>query len=439
MRVVTGLLFFPRGGSAQVERALSGALPAHGWDVTIVSGSLGEGSSDARTFYAGRDVHAVDFDAGDAPMHPSYEDRPGARDVCFALIDADAYGEHVAAWSRALERADAAGADALHLHHLTPLNEAAARVAPDVPVIGHLHGTELLMLERIASGAPESWLHAEAWRERMRRWAQSCERLIVLSESQVDRAVDLLGVDARRLVVIGNGFDGELFQPAPIDRTAFWRRQLVQHPRGWRPGEDAGSVRYSLGEVATLESGVVLIAVSRFTEVKRLPLLIQAFERARRTARQPAALVLIGGHAGEWEGEHPIETVERVGAENVFLAGWHDHAELPEFFNAADVQVLASVREQFGLVLVEGMGCGVPPIAVDRFGPAEIVDDGDTGWLVPPDDEEALAEAIVAAIDDPGERSRRAEAARRSALERSTWSALAGQVAGVLDDALARR
>ncbi len=41
----------------------------------------------------------------------------------------------------------------LHLHHLTPLNEAAARVAPDVPVVGHLHGTELLMLEAIEQRA----------------------------------------------------------------------------------------------------------------------------------------------------------------------------------------------------------------------------------------------------------------------------------------------
>jgi glycosyltransferase involved in cell wall biosynthesis len=435
MRVVTGLLFFPRGGSAQVARSLSGKLPDHGWDVTIVSGSTASGSGDARAFYAGRDVRPVDFDAGDAPMHPSYEDRPGARDVCFAHVDDEAYGEHVAAWARALDRADAAGPDALHLHHLTPLNEAAALVAPGVPVVGHLHGTELLMLEQIAAGPPDSWLHAEAWRSRMRHWAQACQRLILLSESQVERAVDLLGVDRDACVVIGNGFDAELFRPERIDRAAFWRRQLVEQPRGWRPGEDAGSVRYSAEEVAALDASVVFLAVSRFTEVKRLPLLIEAFERAREMARRPAALVLVGGHPGEWEGEHPIETVERVGARNVFLAGWHDHHELPEFFNAADAQVLASVREQFGLVLVEGMGCGLPAIAVDRFGPAEIVDDGETGWLVPPDDVTALAAAIAAAVDDGDERARRGTAALQAARERSSWSALAGEVAGVLSTA----
>ena len=62
-----------------------------------------------------------------------------------------------------------------------------------------------------------------------------------------------------------------------------------------------------------------------------------------------------GGYPGEWEGEHPIETVERLGIGDVFLAGWHGHDELPRFLSAADVLVHASVREQFGQVLVEGL------------------------------------------------------------------------------------
>ncbi|MEX2023502.1 MAG: glycosyltransferase family 4 protein, partial [Thermoleophilaceae bacterium] len=347
MRVVTGLMFFPRGGSAQVTRALAGKLPAHGWDVTVLSGSLRAGMGDARAFYSGLDVRIVDFDAGDAPMHPSYEDRPGAVDACFARVDDRIYRDNVTAWVRALERAGAADADVLHLNHLTPLNEAAALAAPGVPIVGHLHGTELLLLEQIAAGTPATWKHADAWAERMRRWAQRCERIVLLSESQRGRAEERLGVERDACVVIGNGFDGESFRPVPVDRAALWRRELVERPRGWRPGAGPGSVAYSDDEVAVLADGVVLIAVGRFTEVKRVPLLVEAFERARRRARTPSALVLVGGHPGEWEGEHPLDTVERIGARDVFLAGWHDHDELPAFFNAADAQVLASVREQF--------------------------------------------------------------------------------------------
>jgi glycosyltransferase involved in cell wall biosynthesis len=431
-------MFFPRGGSAHVARALAEALPAHGWDVTILSGSVGGGGlSDAERFYAGLDVHAVDFAAGDAPMHPSYEDRPDAPDRVFTALDDAEYERHVEAWAAALDDVGAARFDVLHLHHLTPLHEAAARVAPDVPVVAHLHGTELLMLERIAAGPPASWAHADAWAERMRRWAARAERLLLLSPSQLERVETLLGVDAGRCVVCPNGFDPDRFAPREIDRAAHWRAHLVEDPRGWRPGEEEGSLRYTEAEIAPLAEGPVLLSIGRFTEVKRLPLLVRAFARAQRATKSPAALVLLGGHPGEWEGEHPYEAVAASGATGVFLAGWHEHDTLPDFIDAADATVLASVREQFGLVLVEGMACARPAIAVDAFGPAEIVEDGRTGWLVPPDDEDALADALVACIDDPDERARRGAAAREAALERWSWPALAGRLAGVLADAAA--
>jgi glycosyltransferase involved in cell wall biosynthesis len=433
-------MFFPRGGSAHVARALAEALPAYGWDVTILSGSRGgRGVGDAERFYAGLDVRPVDFAAGDAPMHPSYEDRADAPDRVFAAVDDDEYERHVAAWAAALERVRATEFDVLHLHHLTPLHEAAARVAPDVPVVAHLHGTELLMLERIAEGPPATWTHAAAWAERMRGWAARAERLLLLSPSQLHRVERLLGIGPERCVVSANGFDPDRFAPRPVDRTAHWREHLVDHPRGWRPGQEEGSVRYSQAQIAALADNPVLLSVGRFTEVKRLPLLVRAFARARRETERRAALVLLGGHPGEWEGEHPYDAIAATSAPDVFLAGWHEHDTLPAFLNAADATVLASVREQFGLVLVEGMACARPAIAVDRFGPAEIVEDGRTGWLVPPDDETALAAALRDAIDDDAERERRGRAARETALARWSWPAIAERLAGVLADVAAAR
>jgi oligopeptide/dipeptide ABC transporter ATP-binding protein len=122
-------------------------------------------------------------------MHASFEDRPGAPDRIFAALDDDEYERHVAAWARALDAAGAAQADILHLHHLTPLNAAAAIVAPGVPVVGHLHGTELLRLEAIAEG--RAWPHGDVWAERLRTWAAACERLIV-APGNARRAVELL-------------------------------------------------------------------------------------------------------------------------------------------------------------------------------------------------------------------------------------------------------
>ena len=181
----------------------------------------------------------------------------------------------------------------------------------------------------------------------------------------------------------------------------------------------------------------MLLYVGRFTEVKRLPLLIEAYARARPGFARRAPLVIVGGFPGEWEGEHPLEAIERIGAADVFLAGWHGHDELPAFLAASDVVVLPSVREQFGQVLVEGMACGLPAIAVDAWGPADIVSHGETGWLVEPDDEVSLANALVHAVNCPAERRRRGERGAEVARERYSWPALAEEVADVYGAACA--
>jgi glycosyltransferase involved in cell wall biosynthesis len=428
-------MFFPRGGSAHVARALARQLPATGWEVTVVSGS--RKGADARKFYAGLDTVAVDFDAGEAPMQPSYEDRPDAADKVFARVGDDEFERHVDTWSDALVRARADEADVLHLHHLTPIYEAAARVAPGVPIVGHLHGTELLMLEHIAEGAPPGWDYADDWWERMRGWAARCERIVVLSPSQLDRVERLLDIDPDRCVLVPNGYDPERFSRRDVDRAAFWRRQLSEEPRGWLPGEEPGSLRYPPELAAALADRCVLVCVGRFTEVKRMGLLVRAYARARERFDRPAALVFVGGHDGEWEAEHPGVVARELGLDDVFLAGWQEHETLPDFYSAADASVLASICEQFGLVLVEGMACELPAIAVGRFGPADIVTPGKTGWLVPPDDEAALADALVEAVSDPAELARRGEAAARDVAQRFAWPAIAERLGDTLAQAAA--
>lgn len=448
-----GFYFYPRGGSAHVCRSIARELGANGMRVTLLAGSrsdLGD-AAPAPSFYAGLDLRAVDFTpairsadplryrgpAGTAPIHGSYEDRPGAEDAVLASLGEEEFELQVEAWAAALARAAAPGLDLLYLHHLTPLNEAAARVLPQVPVVGHVHGTELLMLEGIEAGAPPAWAYAEEWARRLRRWAAGCARIVVNDRAGLERAARLLRLDEDRFACVPNGFDAA-FTPGPIDRRAHWRRHLVERPCGWRRGAAPGSVSYDELDLEAL-AGTVLLAVGRFTEVKRLPLLIEAFAQVEAELPGQAALVLIGGHPGEWEGEHPYETIRRSGARNVFLAGWHAHEELPDFLRAGDLLVHASVREQFGQVLIEAMACGLPVIAVDRGGPAAIVDDPETGWLVPPDDRDALAAAMRTAIQDDAERRRRGERARQAAVARYSWPRIGLELAEIVRGILARR
>ncbi|MBV8948828.1 MAG: glycosyltransferase family 4 protein [Solirubrobacterales bacterium] len=269
------------------------------------------------------------------------------------------------------------------------------------------------------------------WVERIQGWAQGSACLLV-APAGIDRAIRLLDVPREKIVALPNGADIELFRPQKVDRQSFWRRVLFDEPQGWLPGGSPGSARYDSADVARLASGVVIVYVGRFTAVKAIDRLIAAFAAARRRIALAAGLVLVGGHPGEWEGEHPAETAARLGVSNVFLAGWYSQRELPQFYAASDVLAIASRREQFGQVIVEAMACGLPTIAMRSLGPAAIVEDGRTGWLVPLDDVPALAAAIVEAVNDPDERLRRGDWARVAAVERFSWSSIAAQLALVL-------
>lgn len=468
-RVVMGLLFFPRGGSAQVARALARSLAGLDWDVTLVSSSLArpDGQGNAHTFYAelaeaGVDLRPVDCTAAcDAPdplratppFPPSFEDRDGVPDRVFARLDDATYAHQLAAWEQVLREVRADEADLLHLHHLTPQYAAASAVAPDVPVVGHLHGTELLMLEAIAAGPPEGWTYAAEWEQRLRAWAQSTELLLVPSPTVLERVQTHMGVQPaawpgmgpdgqgrQRLMHLPNGFDPTRFRPHRLgraERAACWRRTLVDEPRGWRPGGAPGTVGYTEEQLAPFAEGPVLVYVGRFLGFKRLDVLIRAYQRARPDFTTRAALVLVGGHPGEWEGEHPLTLIERLGAQDIFLAGWHTHDELPSLFAAADVVVMPSVGEQFGLALVEGMACGLSAIAVDAaHGPRELVAHGQTGWLVPPADEVGLAAAMVQAVNDPAERQRRGAAASHRMHARYAWPAIGERLADLYAEVL---
>ena len=94
-------------------------------------------------FEAGRDPVAEPFG-----MHPSFEDRPGVPDRLFAAVSPELGNGLTAAWAELIERSGLAAPEVLHLHHLTPLQEAFSGRFPDTPLVTHLHGTDLKMIDR---------------------------------------------------------------------------------------------------------------------------------------------------------------------------------------------------------------------------------------------------------------------------------------------------
>ena len=215
-----------------------------------------------------------------------------------------------------------------------------------------------------------------------------------------------------------------------------------------RGEQDAGSVRYTEDEVvdaffdaSTGASRPVLMFVGRFLAFKRVPLLIRAYARARERMAVPAPLVIWGGAPGEWEGEHPHSLATRYG--RGAASSSPDGAATTTSrvgLACADCFVAPSAAEPFGLVYLEAMACGLPVIGTLSGGPPSfinVVPGERDGWLVPPDDEDALTDAIVQAVNNPSERSRRGANAARHVRDSYSWDSLACRFTQLYDDVTA--
>jgi glycosyltransferase involved in cell wall biosynthesis len=317
--------------------------------------------------------------AGAVPLQGSYEDKAGAPDQVFVDLDDATFARQVRNWTALVSEHTVTAPSVVHLHHLTPMHEAVRALWPAAPVITHLHGTELKMLRSVQDGTipDHPGRYSREWVKRMRRWAGESDRLVVASAQDHQLALDLLPVDASRLETIANGVDTEVFfaRPHPAaQRLTQWKRWLVDDPRGWCPGGGEGSIAYQADDLGAFTDAAgqpvpVVVFAGRFLRFKRVGLLIEAHCSMRSTTGHRSVLVIVGGFPGEWEGEHPYDTVRRLDAHDVFFAGWRDHNDLAEILSCGDVFAAPSVDETFGLVYLEAMAAGLPPIATTTGGP----------------------------------------------------------------------
>jgi glycosyltransferase involved in cell wall biosynthesis len=158
----------------------------------------------------------------------------------------------------------------------------------------------------------------------------------------------------------------------------------------------------------------VVLGVGRFSRQKNFPLLIEAFATVRK--RRPARLIILG------EGELRATLEAQVKS-----LGLDDDVDLPgfdanpfRFMKRASVYVLSSDWEGLPTALIEAMACGTPVVATNcDGGPQEILLDGRLGPIVPKGDADALAKAILATLDAPGDRGGRIARAKDFSLARA--------------------
>lgn len=147
-----------------------------------------------------------------------------------------------------------------------------------------------------------------------------------------------------------------------------------------------------------------------------------------------ATFVLVGGTGDETFRRQLDGLVTAVGlSRRVVFAG--DRRDVYDWFDAMDVAVHASWGEAFGLVLVEAMALGTPVVATSAGGPSGIIEDGRSGFLVPPGDHRAMADAIARALDP--EVAARVGAAASARAEHFSTDRMATAIAALFDDVLA--
>ena len=231
------------------------------------------------------------------------------------------------------------------------------------------------------------------------RLIRAADRVCVLSPDHARSVSYLRGAGERepdKLIEMPNGVDAEAFSPGP-DRGL--RERL---------GIDEGAIVAAF--VATLD---------RAHHFKRVDVAIDALAQLPAAAGE-VHLVVAGG--GELLDGFRRRASEAGVGDRVHFLGAVPHAELPAVLRAADLFLLTTEPpESFGIVLIEAMACGLATVATDYPGVRAVVDDGETGLLVPRGDPGAVAAALTKLVEARAEDRRAMGAAGRAKAERE-WS-----------------
>lgn len=297
-------------------------------------------------------------------------------------------------------------ADSLSLARLLPLVARADVV--------HGHSSKAGFLVRLAAAAvgrrracvftPHGWsfwaaggAEARVYVALERAAARWCRTIVAVSEDERDAGLaERVGRPAQYRVIT-NGIDVDRFAAAP------------------RP-----------------VAGRILM-LGRLAPPKRQDLAVRAVARLRRD-HPDAELWLVG----DGPARHAVERVvaDAEAADAVRLLG--TRADVPELLAGAACVVLASDYEGAPLSVLEALAAGVPVVASRAGGIPELVDDGRTGLLVPPDDVEALAAALAAVIGDAARARAMGEAGREEARTRFSLRRMVDELEGLYEDAARR-
>ena len=216
----------------------------------------------------------------------------------------------------------------------------------------------------------------------------TADRIIAFSPHERDAMARLYAADANKITLVPCGVDLEVFRP--LNQKA---------------------VRSSLG----LNGEKILLYVGRVEPIKGLDLLVET--AAQMDSEDRVRMIVVGADVN---GDREMDRVRQLAREKdledkIDFVGQVDHDDLPLYYNAADVCVVPSYYESFGLVALESMACGTPVVATRVGGLSTIIHHGRTGYLKSWRCPEAFANSVEMIISSNGLQQSMGEAARKRA------------------------
>lgn len=278
--------------------------------------------------------------------------------------------------------------DIIHLHTAMIWHVAEAiRAQTGKPLVYHVHSVDRAEYE--LGHEPNQWL-AQAVEQGQA--IRSADRLIALSESERDLLVFYYPEERARIRVVGNGI------------------------------ADSPGARWAASRERDPEAPLVLYS-GRLVERKGIHELLAAIPDVL-DAEPQARFTFAGGPPsvnGAEVGRQWLPAELKHHRSQIHFTGWLAPRQVEEWYRTADVLVVPSRYEPFGMVILEGMLHGLPIVAASVGGPAEILNDEDTGLLFPPRDVGALAAALIRLVKSLSLRRRIGGAAAREVRSRWMW------------------
>lgn len=233
------------------------------------------------------------------------------------------------------------------------------------------------------------------------------DALIAFTTDEKDNLISIYGAQPEKVKVIPCGIDMDLFRPM-----------------------DKGKAR---SELSLPNSSKILLFAGRIQPFKGIDILLRAVSCLLDD--QKLRLFIIGGDS---ESDDELTRLRTLSTElgldgKVTFCGAMEHGEMPLFYSAADICVVPSYHESFGLVAVEALACGTPVVASCVGGLATIVKDGETGYLIDELSPEAFAQRLELLLSDERLRRRMRDAARPSVMTYE-WSIVSRQVLNVYEE-----